>query len=131
MGFDHSSYVFKSKTDAEVTTDVFTDVSLLLGGGSDAVAEPRFIAQTSGPIGVNWKNTDGANGITTQILGSNDKDLPDADWEVVVAAAPIAALASRHVSINPASHHFYKFQHKATVGGSQGKSQIRATHKRV
>ena len=88
-------------------------------------------SKTSGPLSLNWKNTDGANSIDTKVLGSNDKDLADADWAEVAAEASIAAGASRHITLDICHYQFYKFQHKATVGGSQGDSSIKGRHGRV
>jgi hypothetical protein len=110
------------------STDTFVDIMLI-------VADPRVlfnhVAPDSGSsLAANWKNT-GANSIDSRVLGSNDLSLADADWEIVTAAAAIAAAAVRQIHINPTDYLFYKFQQKATGAGSQGASKIRGAVKSI
>jgi len=129
----YDSFTFTSKKPAgaagdPVTTNDFADIEL--SAAHQGYQATPFIAPSSGPISANWKNT-GANSIQSRMLGSNDMNLADADWEVVAADAAIAAAAVRHITINPAVYQFYKFQHKATGAGSQGASLIRGCQKRI
>lgn len=124
----YDNFTFK---DAEnpASTDAFADIEIT-AGGKGVERTVYLMSPSSGPIAVNWKNT-GANSIDSRILGSNDKALPDADWQVALASAAIAAGASRHAELNPAFYQFYKFQHKATGAGAQGASQLRGVQKRI
>ena len=139
----YDSFTFQSKKAAgvagdPVTTDNFADVEI--SAAHQGYQVDRLIAPSSGPISLAWKNT-GANSIQSRVLGSNDartKEITgqtqaqyDADWEVVAADAAIAAGASRFVTVNPAVYQFYRFQHKATAGGSQGASQLVGCQKRI
>jgi hypothetical protein len=127
--FDSFTFVSRDSTGADpASTDNFTDIPLTAVEHGALVTV--LLVPTSGPVSANWKNT-GSNSIDVRVLGSNDRDLADADWDIVVASAAITAGASRHVLVNPGSYQFYKFQHKATVGGSQGKSAIRGCEKRI
>jgi hypothetical protein len=119
---------FRSPTADPASTDAFANVKI---SAPDNRAElDQFTPPTSGPISVNWKNT-GANSIDSRILGTNDRDAVDADCEVVVASAAIAAGAMRHAQINPAYYAYYRFQQKATVGASQGATKLRGCQKRI
>jgi hypothetical protein len=108
------------------STDAFADVLMI--SADPKVLFAHVMAESGGQISADWKNT-GANSIDSRVLGSNDLTLADADWEVIVASAAIAAAASRHVHITPTDFLFYKFQQKATVGASQGASKIRGAVK--
>lgn len=121
-------FTFRSPTVDPASVDAFANVKI---SGPDAKAElDQFTPPTSGPISVNWKNT-GANSIDSRILGTNDRDALDADCDIVVASAAIAPGAMRHVQVNPAYYAFYRFQQRATAGGSQGASKIRGCQKRI
>jgi len=113
-----------------VTVDAYANVKIT-GIDSTVAVDDLFRAMTSGPLSVNWKNTDGANGITVQVLGSNNQDAADADKRVVSGPTAIAAGAVAHIEIPVAFYAFYWFQHKATVGSSQGDSKVYGNHKRV
>ena len=122
-------FTFRTPATDPVTTDAFANVPIL---GPDGKAQfEQLTPPTSGPVSLNWKNTDGANSIDTRVLGTNNKDAADADCEVVVAAAAIVAGAMRHVLVNPSVYAYYRFQHKATVGAAQGDSQIHGCQKRI
>lgn len=108
--------------------DTFADINLV-------VADPKVlfnhVAPDAGsPLSINWKNT-GANSIDSRVLGSNDLTAADADWEIVVVAAAIAAGAMRQIHIATADYMFYKLQHKATVGAAQGASKVRGAIKSI
>jgi len=133
MGYDLSS--LQTVSPNPPTQDAYSDVPF---GGPEGDQEV-LIMPTSGTLSANWKNTHGANAIASRVLGTNDsralqpsQTLPaDADWDVVVAEAVIAAGAMRHVTINPTVYVAYKFQHKANVAAAQGSSFITAANKRI
>ena len=121
-------FTFTSPTPDPASVDAFANVAIMAPdnrGQLTALTPP-----TSGPISVNWKNT-GANSIDTRILGTNDLNAADADCEIVVASAAIAAGAMRHAQVNPAYYAYYRFQQKATAGGSQGATKLRGCQKRI
>ncbi len=124
-----SLFTFRTPSPDPVTTDTFA--SIKFAGIPGEPPDAQFIAMSSGPISANWKNTDGADSIDTRVLGTNDKDASDADCDVVVASAAIAAAGMRHISINPAMYAYYRFQHKATSAGNQGASKLVGCHHRV
>lgn len=110
------------------SVDTFADINMV-------VADPKVlfnhVAPDSGStLSANWKNT-GAQSIDARVLGSNDLTLADADWEIVVVAAAIASGAMKQIHIAASDYLFYKFQHKATVGGQQGASKIRGAVKSI
>lgn len=119
---------FRSPTVDPPSTNAFANVKIVAPDNRGEL--DQFTPPTSGPISVNWKNT-GANSIDSRVLGTNDKDAVDADCEVVVASAAIAAGAMRHAQINPAFYAYYRFQQQATVAASQGASKIRGAQKRI
>ena len=130
----YDSHTFQTIVPDPATVDAYADVAFTGPEGHQKV----LIMPTSGTLSANWKNT-GATSIHSRVLGTNDsrallpsQTLPaDADWDVVVAEATIAAAAMRHVTINPTVYQVYKFQHRAAVGGSQGASNIHACNKRI
>src|SRR5258708_18796777 len=118
-------FTFRTPTGADpATVDAFATV--VFEGIAGLAPKPGNLDQitdgTAGTLSANWKNT-GANSITTQVLGTNDKDAPDADCDIVVASAALAAGIVRHVLVNPATYAFYRFQHKATAGRAPGSAQ--------
>lgn len=125
-----TSFTFRTPTTDPASTASYADIPLLLPTKGKGEEVSYFIAETSGPISANVKNT-GANSITVQVLGGNDLGLADAEWTVVVTATVIAAAASAALEIDLARYHYYKFQQKDTVGASHGATQLRGVHKRV
>lgn len=121
-------FSFKSPAVDPASVDAYANVAIMFP--DQRCSGPSLTPPTSGPISLNWKNT-GANSITTQVLGTNDPAAADADCDVVLAGAAIAPGAMRHAQINPAYYAYYRFQHKATVGGSQGASKIAGCQKRI
>lgn len=128
-----SLFTFRTPSPDPATTDNFATIVFdgIPGNPPTAGApNPGITAPTSGPISANWKNT-GANSIDTRVLGTNDRDATDAECDIVVAAGAIAPAGIRHLSINPALYAYYRFQHKATAGGSQGASKVTGAQHRV
>ncbi len=127
-----SLFTFRTPSPDPVSTDSFATVRFdgIPGQAPDPGNQVQLTAPTSGPISANWKNT-GANSIDTRVLGTNDKDATDADCDIVIAAGAIGVNGLRHVSINPALYAYYRFQQKATAGGSQGASKITGCQHRV
>ena len=114
-----SSYTFAVA--AQATVDAYADVKLTTGLEGDA-AETVFVAMTSGPISIDWKNTDGSNGITVQVLAANFKWTADADWNVVSGPTAILAGAKAFIELDLARYMFYRLQHKSTSAGNPGTS---------
>src|SRR5258708_11019151 len=110
-------FTFRTPTGADpATVDAFATV--VFEGIAGLAPKPGNLDQitdgTPGTLSANWKNT-GANSITTQVLGTNDKDAPDADCDIVVASAALAAAIVPHLLMNPDPYPFYPFQYKATA----------------
>ncbi len=129
-----TAYTFRSNPAADpASTNDYVDipVTAVTAGDRPTVVE----CPTSGTVSVTWRNT-GANSITTRVLQSNNRSLADAQWFVSSVAsegaeAAIAAAGVRHIVIPIAAFQFIKFQQKATVGGSQGASQLHGRHARI
>jgi hypothetical protein len=121
-------FSFSSPAVDPASVNAFANVAIMFP--DQRCSGPSLTPPTSGPISVNWKNT-GANSIDTRVLGTNDPNAADADCDVVLASAALAAGIVRHAQINPAYYAYYRFQHRATVGGSQGASKISGCQKRI
>ncbi|KPK09587.1 MAG: hypothetical protein AMS20_00250 [Gemmatimonas sp. SG8_28] len=123
------TYTFDSRPHDQESVNAWADIALS-GVGEGDVTE-KFLAKTSGPISVVFKNTDGANSIDVKVLGSNDPNAAVADRVEVVASATIAAGAIQEVEIALAYYQFYWFQFKATTGGNQGNVRLWGRQARV
>lgn len=125
-----SSFTFKSAP-SQATTDSYADVQLSLGPVESGVTDKTFIAPTSGPISLNWLNTDPTNTITVQVLAANDQSIAESLWNIVSGPSDIANASVLHIELDLARYQFYRFQHKAKSGGNQGSSVIYGRQARI
>lgn len=118
----------------QTTVDTWASVHLLVGPSVDQTDTTTFLADTSGPLSLNLKNT-GANTLDYRVLGANDVSLASEqatpEWSIEVASATLASGASVGVSVNPCLYHYYRLQIKSDVGGSQSTLQVKGCHKRL
>lgn len=116
------------------TTDSWASVPFLVGPSVDQTGSLWFLADTSGPLSFNLKNT-GANTLDYRILGANDLSLVSEattpEWSIEVASATLASGVSVGVSVNPCLYHYYKLQIKSDSAGNQSTLQVKACHKRL
>jgi len=123
-----------TQNSTQTTVDTWASVHLLVGSSIDQSDSITFLADTSGPLSFNLKNT-GANTLDYRILGANDLSLASEqatpEWSIELASATLAAGASIGVSINPCLYHYYRLQIKSDTGGNQSTIQVNGCHKRL
>lgn len=116
------------------TVDTWASVPILVGASVDQTSSTWFLADTSGPLSLNLKNT-GANTLDYRVLGANDLSLASEqatpEWSIEVVSATLASGASIGVAVNPCNYHYYKLQIKSDTGGNQSTIQVKGCHKRL
>jgi len=127
-------FTFRSLEAGVATINTF--VSIDVTTGEPHTLDSPFIAATSGPISLIWKNT-GDDTITYRVLGTNvvlsaaEEVIAVPTLSKVVSTADILSGAVAAVEIQDAFWQFYYFQAKAKVGDAQGTSLIHGRHGRL
>ena len=89
-----------------------------------------FDVTGAGSVSIQVNNQDAANAVTYQILASNDRAIPVAQWAVKTAATDVLAVASGLTEFD-ASARFLAVQVKDKVGGSHALCEVAINHQRI